>query len=60
LKLFALCGYVDMGKTKKDVSIVGWRNVMTQNKIHIWKKHQILCAIYNEETIAYLVLLPYD
>jgi hypothetical protein len=48
------------GRTKKDVSIVGWRNDMTQNKIPIWKKHQILCANYNEKTIAYLVLLPLD
>jgi hypothetical protein len=41
------------GRTKNDVSIVGCRNDMTQNKILISKKHQILCAIHNEKTIAY-------
>ncbi len=41
------------GRTKKNVSIGGCRNDMTQNKIPIWKKHQILCAIYNEKIIAY-------
>ncbi len=59
------CGYANVwsfllcvimliwGRTKKNVSIVGCMNDMTLNKIPNWKKHQILCAIYNEKTIAY-------